>query len=67
MNMPFELGIDDGARRYGGRRLHTKRCLILGATPYDYHKALSDVSGNDIPSDRAENRGRYTRVTVSEV
>jgi hypothetical protein len=50
MNMPFELGIDYGARRYGSAALQTKRCLVLGSTPYDYQKALSDLSGSDIKS-----------------
>lgn len=48
MNMPFELGIDYGARAFGGDGLSTKRCLILGGRPYEYQKALSDLSGVDI-------------------
>jgi hypothetical protein len=50
MNMPFELGIDYGAREFGRPTLRQKRCLILGAKQYDYQKALSDLSGVDIKS-----------------
>jgi hypothetical protein len=50
MNMPFELGIDYGAREFGRPALRQKRCLILGAKQYDYQKALSDLSGVDIKS-----------------
>jgi hypothetical protein len=50
MNMPFELGIDYGAREFGRPALRRKRCLILGAKQYDYQKALSDLSGVDIKS-----------------
>ena len=47
MNMPLELGLDLGARCYGGPRLRTKRHLILEENPSDCHKAISDISGND--------------------
>jgi hypothetical protein len=50
MNMPFELGVDYGAREFGRAALRDKRCLILGAERYDYQKALSDLSGVDIKS-----------------
>lgn len=61
MNMPFELGIDYGARRYGADDLRTKQCLVLGATQYDYQKALSDLSGSDIKS-HADEPERMVRV-----
>lgn len=48
MNMPFELGVDYGARRLGRRELHQKRFLVLGERQYDYMRALSDLSGVDI-------------------
>ncbi|MFP4249322.1 MAG: hypothetical protein ACLFU7_06665 [Armatimonadota bacterium] len=54
LNMPFELGIDYGARRFGCSFLQEKRHLVLEEKPYAYHKALSDLSGSDIKSHRNE-------------
>lgn len=48
MNMPFELGIEYGGRRFSHGRLRQKKCLILGKERYDFMKALSDLSGVDI-------------------
>ena len=48
LNMPFELGIDYGSRRFATNRLKDKRCLILEKEVYDYRSALSDFSGVDI-------------------
>jgi hypothetical protein len=48
MNMPFELGIDHGAARFGKGRLATKRILILEQSRFDYQKCLSDIAGWDI-------------------
>ena len=47
-NMPLELGIDLGCRRYKGGKHQEKRCLILDKEKYRYQKAISDLSGNDI-------------------
>ncbi|MBI3128308.1 MAG: hypothetical protein HYZ11_11940 [Candidatus Tectomicrobia bacterium] len=48
MNMPFELGVDLGCRRFGNGALRRKRFLILDEHRYRYQKALSDISGSDI-------------------
>lgn len=50
LNMPFELGIDHGCRRFGGGQLGLKTILILEEARYDYQKGLSDISGWDIHS-----------------
>jgi hypothetical protein len=47
-NMPFECGIDFGAKMYGVPRLEDKKCLILEKERYRYQKFLSDIAGNDI-------------------
>lgn len=47
-NMPFELGLDLGARWFGARRLQSKRCLVLEGKQYAGQKALSDIAGQDI-------------------
>lgn len=48
LNMPFELGIDFGSRRFASDHLKDKKFLILERRPHDYKKALSDLSGVDI-------------------
>lgn len=49
-NMPFELGIDIGAAEYGGKKLKSKKTLILETEKYHYQKVLSDIAGQDIAS-----------------
>jgi hypothetical protein len=46
LNMPFELGADVGASRFGNSPLKSKRCLILSSHPYKYQAALSDLSNS---------------------
>lgn len=48
LNMPFELGIDHGCRKFGEGELAGKALLILEKTRYDYQKSLSDIAGWDI-------------------
>ncbi|NQS98888.1 MAG: hypothetical protein HQ591_10570 [candidate division Zixibacteria bacterium] len=47
-NMPFELGIDIGCRRFKNGEAKTKVCLVLEKERYRYQKAISDLSGSDI-------------------
>jgi hypothetical protein len=47
-NMPFELGIDLGARAYGARHLGSKRVLIFDRDRYRFQQFLSDIAGQDI-------------------
>ena len=49
MNMPFELGIDYGAKVLSeDGEWASKKILILEEERYRYQKALSDLSGSDI-------------------
>ena len=48
LNMPLELGIDIGAKRYGEGQLRSKKCLILETKRYRYQAAISDLSNSDI-------------------
>lgn len=50
MNMPFELGLDHGAAKFGDGALISKSILILEENRYDYQRSLSDISGWDIES-----------------
>ncbi len=47
-NMPFELGIFLGAKRYGSASQQRKRCLVLDREKYRYQKFISDIAGQDI-------------------
>lgn len=47
-NMPLELGIFLGARKFGARRHKEKSCLILDRELYRYQKYCSDIAGQDI-------------------
>lgn len=48
LNMPFELGLDVGCRRFGNSNHAAKQCLVLEAQRYRYQAALSDLAGSDI-------------------
>lgn len=48
MNMPFELGLFLGARRFGDARQRRKTCIIFDHERYRYQKFLSDIAGQDI-------------------
>jgi hypothetical protein len=47
-NMPFELGLFLGAKRFGGVRQGEKIALILDVEDNRYDKFISDISGQDI-------------------
>lgn len=49
-NMPFELGIDYGSRKFAENHFGKKKFLVIAKERYDYIKALSDLSGIDIKS-----------------
>lgn len=50
MNMPFELGLDFGAKFYNPVQHGNKRFLILEAEKYLYQKIISDINGRDTGS-----------------
>ena len=49
-NMPLELGIFLGAKKYGSRKDKSKVCLILDREQYRYRIFISNISGQDIKS-----------------
>lgn len=49
-NMPFELGLFLGCRRFGGSAQRQKPCLVLDRHPHRYQKFLSGIAGQDIAS-----------------
>lgn len=46
-NMPLELGIFLGARRFGNEPHNHKSCIILDTERYRYQKFISDIAGQD--------------------
>lgn len=54
MNMPFELGIDYGCKKFKGTKWKEKKILILEKERYRFQQALSDLSGCDIKSHNDE-------------
>jgi hypothetical protein len=53
-NMPFELGLFLGAKRYGRADQKRKNCLILDIDRYRYQKFISDIAGQDISAHRGD-------------
>jgi hypothetical protein len=47
-NMPLELGIFLGARKYGNTQQKKKSCLITDTERFRYQVFLSDIAGQDI-------------------
>jgi hypothetical protein len=47
-NMPYELGLDQGAKRYGNAQLRTKILLVLDVDRFRYQKFISDIAGQDL-------------------
>lgn len=54
MNMPFELGIDYGCKKFKGGVWSAKKILVLEKERYRYKVALSDLSGSDIKNHNDE-------------
>ena len=49
-NMPLELGVFLGAKKFGIDHNNKKKCLIVDIEKYRYQKFISDISGQDIKS-----------------
>jgi hypothetical protein len=47
-NMPLELGLFLGARRFGDGRQKQKSCLVLDREPYRFQQFISDIAGQDV-------------------
>ena len=47
-NMPLELGIFLGAKKFGAEEQNRKNCLVLDREPYRYQQFISDIAGQDI-------------------
>jgi hypothetical protein len=55
-NMPLELGLFLGARKFGGRAYASKKALILDRENHRYQAFISDIAGQDIHSHNGDVR-----------
>lgn len=62
LNMPLELGIDIGCKRFKGAPHNEKKCLILETERYRYQAALSDLSNSDIVAHNNDPLEAFTAV-----
>ncbi|HXO28178.1 MAG TPA: hypothetical protein VOA80_12585 [Thermoanaerobaculia bacterium] len=53
-NMPLELGMFLGAKRYGQDRQKRKMCLILDRERHRYQAFISDIAGQDLRSHQGQ-------------
>jgi hypothetical protein len=60
-NMPFELGMALGAKRFGNRSHQGNKIKIMVAEPYKLPAYLSDLGGND-PDAHHANPGTLIRI-----
>lgn len=61
-NMPLELGLFLGAKRFGINNQRKKSCLILDREPHRYQKFISDIAGQDIRAHRKDERRAISSV-----
>ena len=60
-NMPLELGVFLGAKKFGRNEQKKKNCLILDKEQYRYQQFISDIAGQDI---QAHNNNPKEIITV---
>lgn len=53
-NMPFELGLFLGSKKFGTPQDRRKVCLILDKEPYRYQVYISDIAGQEIKAHHNE-------------
>jgi hypothetical protein len=61
-NMPFELGLFLGAKKFGAKEQKHKVCLILDNDKWRYQKYISDIAGQDIRAHGANVKQAITQV-----
>jgi len=61
-NMPLELGLFLGCRRFGSQNQSKKRTLILDSERYRYRQFISDISGQDIRAHGGDPRNAIREV-----
>jgi len=60
-NMPLELGLFLGAKKFGSNKDRSKVCLILDRDKYRYQKFISNIAGQDI---KAHNNDSFAVIPI---
>ena len=63
-NMPLELGLFLGAKKYGGLDHRPKSCIIFDRERYRYQRYISDIAGQDIHAHGGERRTLITELAT---
>ena len=61
-NMPLELGLDLGCKRFGKPHEQEKVILIMDIEPYRYQRFISDIAGQDVYAHGGTQRGVVNEV-----
>ena len=61
-NMPLELGIFLGAKKFGIEEQERKKCLIMDTERYRYQQFISDIAGQDIQAHNNSSKEVITSV-----
>jgi hypothetical protein len=61
-NMPLELGLFLGCKRYGSRRDRSKAWLVLDRDRYRYQRFISDIAGQDVAAHADDPKAAVRRV-----
>ncbi|SDR12177.1 hypothetical protein SAMN05444161_1714 [Rhizobiales bacterium GAS191] len=61
-NMPLELGVFLGAKKYGGPKHRLKSCIIFDRERYRFQRYISDIAGQDIHA-----HGGVVRTLITEL
>ncbi len=61
-NMPLELGLFLGAKRYGDTSQKSKRLIIMDSDRFRYQKCISDISGQDVDAHGGDPKTAIRRV-----
>jgi len=61
-NMPLELGVFLGAKRFGAKLHKQKNCLVLDREQYRYQQFMSDIAGQDIKAHNGDPTNAITAI-----
>lgn len=61
-NMPLELGLFMGAKRFGEGPQKAKRLIVLDQDRYRYQKSISDISGQDVDAHNGDPETAIRRI-----
>lgn len=63
-NMPLELGVFLGAKKYGGVKHRQKSCIIFDRERYRFQRYISDIAGQDIHAHDGDVRTLITELAT---